>query len=87
MLLAFLLFGTLLSTLLGSVAILPVLLLALITLVVVRPVAMGIVLRRAPISRQVVGLARAGSARCCLACCWFLVAFRVQSRYWQWQEW
>jgi sodium/hydrogen antiporter len=52
MLLAFLLFGALLSTLLGAVALLPALLLAIITLVVIRPVAIGIVLRRVLVSRQ-----------------------------------
>lgn len=52
MLLAFLLFGSLLSTILGAVALLPALLFALVTLVLVRPVAIGIVLRRVPISRQ-----------------------------------
>lgn len=52
MLLAFLMFGALLSTLLATVVLLPALVLALITLVVVRPVAIGVVLRRAPISRQ-----------------------------------
>ena len=52
MLLAFLLFGSLLSTILGAVALMPALLFALITLAVVRPVAIGVVLRRASISRQ-----------------------------------
>jgi NhaP-type Na+/H+ or K+/H+ antiporter len=52
MLLAFLLFGALLSTLVGTVAVLPVLLFALVTLVVVRPIAIGLVLRHAPVSRN-----------------------------------
>jgi NhaP-type Na+/H+ or K+/H+ antiporter len=52
MLLAFLLFGTLLSALIGVIALLPALIFALITLVVIRPTAIGIVLRKAPVSRQ-----------------------------------
>jgi sodium/hydrogen antiporter len=52
MLLAFVLFGALLSTLIVTVPLLPALGLALITLVVARPAAIGIVLRHAPISRR-----------------------------------
>jgi NhaP-type Na+/H+ or K+/H+ antiporter len=52
MLLAFLLFGALLSTLLGEVALLPALVLAVVTLVVIRPVAIGIVLRHVLVSRH-----------------------------------
>ncbi|MGN6698437.1 MAG: cation:proton antiporter domain-containing protein, partial [Thermomicrobiales bacterium] len=50
MLLAFLLFGALLSSLLGGIALLPVFLFALLVLVVARPLAIGVVLRHAPIS-------------------------------------
>jgi NhaP-type Na+/H+ or K+/H+ antiporter len=50
MLLAFLLFGALLSSLLGGVALLPALLFALLVLAVARPLAIGVVLRHAPIS-------------------------------------
>jgi NhaP-type Na+/H+ or K+/H+ antiporter len=50
MLLAFLLFGALLSSLLGEVALLPALLFALLVLVVARPLAIGVVLRHAPVS-------------------------------------
>lgn len=52
MLLAFLLFGALLSTLIASAALLPVLLFTLYALAVARPVAIGIVLRHARISPQ-----------------------------------
>lgn len=51
-LLTFIFFGTLLSTLLGSIAFLPVLLFAALALLVARPVAMSIVLRRAVLSKQ-----------------------------------
>lgn len=52
MLLAFLLFGALLSTLINSVALLPVIIFTLLVLAVARPIAIGIVLRHARISRQ-----------------------------------
>ena len=52
MLLAFLLFGALLSSVVGLVALLPALIFALIALVVVRPVAINAVLYRARISRH-----------------------------------
>ena len=51
MLLAFILFGAVLSTLLGTVPLLLTLLFALVAICVVRPVAMGLVLRRANMSR------------------------------------
>jgi NhaP-type Na+/H+ or K+/H+ antiporter len=50
MLLAFVLFGALLSTLLGTVPLLPALLLALIVIVVARPLALTLVLQRATMS-------------------------------------
>lgn len=50
MLLAFLLFGAALSPLLGTVAVIPAVILAIIALVVVRPVAMWLALMRASIS-------------------------------------
>jgi NhaP-type Na+/H+ or K+/H+ antiporter len=52
MLLAFILFGALLSSLAGTVPLLPELLFALVVLVVARPLAIGIVLRRAPVSKR-----------------------------------
>ncbi len=52
MLLAFVLFGALLSTLITTVPLLPALGLALITLAVARPTAINLVLRHAPISRH-----------------------------------
>ncbi len=52
MLLAFLLFGVLLSSILGAAALLPTLIFALVTLGVIRPTAIAFVLRRVPISRQ-----------------------------------
>jgi sodium/hydrogen antiporter len=58
MLLAFILFGALLSTEIGTVPLLPVLLFAGVVLVVARPVAISLVLWRAPISgrgRQFIG--------------------------------
>lgn len=51
MLLAFLLFGALLSTLLGTVPLLRALLFALLVIGVARPLAIGLVLRRAHVSR------------------------------------
>jgi NhaP-type Na+/H+ or K+/H+ antiporter len=50
MLLAFVLFGAVLSTLLGTVALLPALALAIVVIAIARPLAMGLVLRRATIS-------------------------------------
>lgn len=50
MLLTFVLFGAVLSTLLGTIAFGPTLLLALIGIIVVRPVALGLVLKRATMS-------------------------------------
>jgi NhaP-type Na+/H+ or K+/H+ antiporter len=50
MLLAFVLFGAVLSTLLGTVALLPVLALALIAIGIVRPLALWLVLQRATMS-------------------------------------
>ena len=52
MLLAFVLFGALLSTLITTVPVLPALGLAFITLAVARPAAVGLVLRHAPISTR-----------------------------------
>lgn len=51
MLLAFVLFGALLSTLLGSIPLVPALLLALIVLGIARPVSLGLVLQRATMSQ------------------------------------
>jgi rhodanese-related sulfurtransferase len=50
MLLAFVLFGALLSTLLGTIAIVPALLLAVIALGVIRPISLWAVLKRARMS-------------------------------------
>jgi NhaP-type Na+/H+ or K+/H+ antiporter len=50
MLLAFMLFGAVLSTLIGSIALAPALLLALVAICIVRPVAMWFVLHRARMS-------------------------------------
>lgn len=50
MLLAFILFGAVLSTQLGAVPLLPVLVLALIALGIIRPLAFGLVLRHASMS-------------------------------------
>ena len=50
MLLAFVLFGAVLSTLLGTVALVPALALALLALGVARPLALGLVLQRASMS-------------------------------------
>ncbi|HLH26300.1 MAG TPA: cation:proton antiporter [Chloroflexota bacterium] len=50
MLLAFILFGAMLSTAIGTVPLLPSLLFAGVVLVIARPVAIGLVLWRAPIS-------------------------------------
>ncbi|HET9224658.1 MAG TPA: cation:proton antiporter [Roseiflexaceae bacterium] len=50
MLLAFVLFGALLSTLLGTIPLLPALLLALVVIVVARPLALALVLQRANMS-------------------------------------
>jgi NhaP-type Na+/H+ or K+/H+ antiporter len=52
MLLAFILFGALLSSLAGTVPLLPALLFALLVLVVARPLAIGLVLRRTGISKR-----------------------------------
>jgi NhaP-type Na+/H+ or K+/H+ antiporter len=50
MLLAFILFGAVLSTLLGTIPLLPALALALIVIGVARPIALGLVLQRATMS-------------------------------------
>jgi NhaP-type Na+/H+ or K+/H+ antiporter len=58
MLLAFIMFGAVLSTLLGTVSLVMALLFALVAICVVRPVVMGLVLRRAnisPIGRAFIG--------------------------------
>lgn len=52
MLLAFILFGAVLSTLLGTIAIVPALLFALLVIGVARPLALGLVLRRATMSNS-----------------------------------
>lgn len=52
MLLAFTLFGALLSSLLATVPLLPALALAFVVLAIARPVAIGLVLRATPISRR-----------------------------------
>lgn len=52
MLLAFLLFGALLSNMLGAVALLPTLLFTMLALFVARPIAIGAVLRQASVSRR-----------------------------------
>jgi NhaP-type Na+/H+ or K+/H+ antiporter len=52
MLLAFLLFGAMLSAIIGTVALLPVLGLALVTLLIARPVAISLVLRNAQVSKN-----------------------------------
>ena len=52
MLLAFLLFGAMLSTIIGTVALLPVLGLALVILLIARPAAIALVLRHADVSRN-----------------------------------
>ena len=52
MLLAFLFFGAVLSNMIGTVALLPALVFTLIVLAVARPIAIGIVLRGANVSRQ-----------------------------------
>lgn len=52
MLLAFVLFGALLSTLLGTIPLLPALLFAAVVLLVARPLAIGLVLKRAVVSHQ-----------------------------------
>lgn len=52
MLLAFLLFGIVLSDIIGTIAILPVLGFTLIVLLVARPLAIGVVLQKANISKQ-----------------------------------
>ncbi|MFN8590400.1 MAG: cation:proton antiporter [Thermomicrobiales bacterium] len=52
MLLAFVLFGALLSTLLGTVPLLPALLFAAVVLLIARPVAISLVLGRAVMSQQ-----------------------------------
>lgn len=52
MLLAFVLFGALLSSLLGTIALVPTLAFAALVLLVARPLAIGLVLRRADISRH-----------------------------------
>lgn len=51
MLLAFILFGAVLSTLLGTIAVIPALGLAFIVIGIARPLALGIVLQRATMSR------------------------------------
>lgn len=50
MLLTFLLFGAVLSTLFGTIAFLPALVLAGVVIIIVRPLAMGVVLARAKLS-------------------------------------
>ena len=70
MLFAFILFGAVLSTLVGTVPLAATLALAAITLFVARPAAVAIVLRRAgglaaAPARSSRGSARAGSPRCC----------------------
>lgn len=58
MMLAFVLFGAVLSTLLGTIALLPALALALIALVLMRPLSLGLVLLRAnmsPMARAFIG--------------------------------
>ena len=50
MLLAFVLFGAVLSSLLGTVALLPALVLALLTIILARPLALGAVLLGARMS-------------------------------------
>jgi sodium/hydrogen antiporter len=55
MLLAFVLFGAVLSTLLSTVPLGPTLLLAVLVIVVVRPLALGLVLRRATMSTMARG--------------------------------
>jgi NhaP-type Na+/H+ or K+/H+ antiporter len=52
MLLAFVLFGAMLSSLIGTVPLMPALLFAAFVLVVARPLAIGLVLQRAVVSRQ-----------------------------------
>ena len=52
MLLAFVLFGALLSSLAGSIPLVPALLFALLVLFVARPVAIGLVLRRTVVSKR-----------------------------------
>lgn len=52
MLLAFVLFGAVLSTLLGTIAIAPAIALALVAIVIVRPLTMGLVLSRANMSNS-----------------------------------
>ena len=52
MLLAFVLFGALLSSLAGSIPLVPALLFALVVLFVARPVAIGLVLRRTVVSKR-----------------------------------
>jgi NhaP-type Na+/H+ or K+/H+ antiporter len=52
MLLAFILFGALLSSLTDSIALLPTLLFAIFVLTVARPLAIGVVLRRAVVSKR-----------------------------------
>ena len=52
MLLSFILFGALLSTLAGSVPLVPALLFAAFVLLVARPVAIGLVLRKAVVSKR-----------------------------------
>jgi NhaP-type Na+/H+ or K+/H+ antiporter len=52
MLLAFILFGALLSSLAGTVPLVPALLFALVVLLVARPLAIGLVLRRAVVSKR-----------------------------------
>lgn len=58
MMLAFVLFGAVLSTLLGTIALLPALALAIIALVLMRPLSLGLVLWRAnmsPLARAFIG--------------------------------
>ena len=58
MMLAFVLFGAVLSTLLGTIALLPALALAIIALVLMRPLSLGVVLLRAnmsPMARAFIG--------------------------------
>ena len=85
MLLAFLLFGVS-SPLIGTVALLPALFFAVVTLAVARPIAIGVVLRDRTSAGMPAclsaGLARGGSARCCLGCCWYPGGCPGRSKYW-----
>jgi NhaP-type Na+/H+ or K+/H+ antiporter len=52
MLLAFILFGALLSSLAGTVPLIPAILFAIVVLVIARPLAIGLVLRRTAVSKR-----------------------------------